>query len=550
MKISDEKRYFLRLLKLACSHKFSIFVQNTKKQLMFTEKDLQQFKSKGIDQQTVENQINHFKSGFPYMHLSKPATPGDGLHSFSEEQIKDFETYFDDNQSDYEILKFVPASGAASRMFKHLLAFAKDFDGSAEAISKLEGETDFNSVGYFFQHLHQFAFYEPLKALIKKNKLTMEALLENKDYSTILDYLLTEKGLNYAQKPKALLYFHDYQDGPRRAFEEHLVEAAHYAKDENGVARVHFTVSPEHQNDFTQAVNDVKEKYEKKYNVRFEISFSQQKSSTDTLAVDMDNKPFRNKDGSILFRPGGHGALIENLNDLQGEIIFVKNIDNIVPDRLRDTTYLYKKAIAGLLFQLQEKTFEYLDQLDDGNLDDMALEHIKEFAHNDLNIFIPDAYEGYDRMERIDWLFNKLNRPMRIAGMVKNEGEPGGGPFWVINEDDEFSLQIVESSQIDFSNPTQKEIVGKATHFNPVDLVCGVRNFRGENFDLRNFVDPKTGFISQKSKDGRDLKAQELPGLWNGAMANWITIFVETPLITFNPVKTVNDLLRPQHQPE
>ena len=516
---------------------------------MFTDKDLQQIKMKGIRPETVEKQINQFKSGFPFIKLSKPARPGDGLHSFSEEQVKTFERYFDDNRKDYEILKFVPASGAASRMFKHLLAFRKSFDGSPSAIDRMEKETDFNSVGYFFKHLHQFAFYRSLQAVLKRDQLDLDRLLEEKNYPLILDYFLTEKGLNYAQKPKALLYFHDYADGPRRAFEEHLVEAAHYAKDENDMARVHFTVSPEHQADFEKAVSGVQEKYEKTFGVRFIISFSQQKPSTDTIAVDMNNEPFREEDGSILFRPGGHGALIENLNDLQGEIIFVKNIDNIVPDRLREPTYLYKKAIGGLLFQLQEKTFDYLDQLEDGNLDDEHLETIKNFAKNDLNIFIPDAYEGYEKMERIDWLFNKLNRPIRIAGMVKNEGEPGGGPFWVINEDDELSLQIVESSQINFDDPTQREIVAQATHFNPVDLVCGVRNFKGENFDLREFVDPKTGFISQKSKGGRDLKAQELPGLWNGAMADWITIFVEAPLITFNPVKTVNDLLRPQHQP-
>lgn len=517
---------------------------------MFTEKDLLQIKNKGIDQETVEKQIEHFKTGFPFIELTDPATPGHGLHSYSEEEAKALENYFNANKNNYEVLKFVPASGAASRMFKHLLAFRKNFKGTKDEISKLEAETDFNSVGYFFKHLNQFAFFGHLKEVLQRDKLSIDELLEKRDYNTILDYFLTEKGLNYAQKPKALLFFHDYPDGPRRAFEEHLVEAAHYATDQNGSASVHFTVSPEHQHDFEKAVESVREKYEKKYKVKFDIGFSQQKPSTDTLAVDLNNGPFRNEDGSILFRPGGHGALIENLNDLQGEIIFVKNIDNIVPDRLREPTYLYKKVIGGLLFKLQEKTFEFLDLLEDGNLTDDEVEKIKEFAHQQLNIFIPPAYRGYEKMERIDWLFNKLNRPMRIAGMVKNEGEPGGGPFWVINEDDELSLQIVESSQIDFNNTEQKEIVSKATHFNPVDLVCGVRNYKGDNFDLRNFVDPQTGFISEKSKDGRDLKAQELPGLWNGAMADWITIFVETPLITFNPVKTVNDLLRPQHQPE
>ena len=261
-------------------------------------------------------------------------------------------------------------------------------------------------------------------------------------------------------------------------------------------------------------------------------------------------RPFRNGDDSLLFRPGGHGALIENLNDLQGEIVFVKNIDNIVPDRLRDTTYLYKKVIGGLLFKLQDRTFEYLDMLDSGNLNEKELDQILKFAKTELNIFIPDAYTGYDEMDKIDFLYNKLNRPIRVCGMVKNEGEPGGGPFWVIDNDDNQSLQIVESSQMDLSDETQTDIISKATHFNPVDLVCGVKDYNGDNFNLKEFVDPNTGFISLKSQGGKDLKAQELPGLWNGAMADWITIFVEAPIITFNPVKTINDLLRPQHQPE
>ncbi len=516
---------------------------------MFTDKDLQQIKSKGIAPETVEKQVERFKTGFPYIRLAAPATAGKGIHVFDAETVKELEKYFDENKDDYQILKFVPASGAASRMFKKLFAFRQSFTGSAEELAVLEKEDDLQSLGYFFKNLHKFAFYELLAGALEKDGMQIEDLRKKKEYNTVLDYLLTDKGLGYGRLPKALLHFHRYPDGPRRAFEEHLVEAAFYAADKAGNARVHFTVSPEHQQEFEAAVESVREKYEKRFGVRYAVGFSQQKPSTDTVAVDLDNRPFRNADGSLLFRPGGHGALIENLNDLKGEIIFVKNIDNIVPDRLRDTTYLYKKVIGGLLFRLQEKTFGYLDLLDDGNVTDEELETIRKFAADELNIFIPAAYDGFEKMEKIDFLFGKLNRPMRVAGMVKNEGEPGGGPFWVINDNDELSLQIVESSQIDFHDPEQKAMVAKATHFNPVDLVCGVRNFKGEPFDLRHFVDPQTGFISIKSKDGRDLKAQELPGLWNGAMADWITLFVETPLITFNPVKTINDLLRPQHQP-
>ncbi len=517
---------------------------------MFTEKDLEQIKSKGISPETVKKQIERFKTGFTFIRLAAPAVPGNGLLSFDKKEVREMEAFFDENKDDYEILKFVPASGVASRMFRKLFAFRQTFSGTPEETDRLEKENDLQSLGYFFKNLEKFAFYPLLSGALQKDGFDMETLRRQKDYNVILDYLLTDKGLNYGMLPKALLHFHLYPDGPRRAFEEHLAEAAHYATDKESVARVRFTVSPEHQQEFENAVAFVRQKYEERFDVSFEVSFSQQKSSTDTVAVDMDNRPFREEDGMLLFRPGGHGALIENLNDLKGEIIFVKNIDNIVPDRLRDTTYLYKKVIAGLLFRLQEKTFDYLDKLEEGNLSEEALDEIKTFAREQLNIFIPIAYEGYEKMEKIDFLFGKLNRPMRVAGMVKNEGEPGGGPFWVVNEDDEVSLQIVESSQMNLEDAEQQKIVSGATHFNPVDLVCGVRDYQGNPFDLRDFVDAQTGFISIKSKDGRELKALELPGLWNGAMADWITLFVEAPLVTFNPVKTINDLLRPQHQPE
>ncbi len=517
---------------------------------MFTEKDLQQIKSKGISPETVKKQIERFKMGFPFIRLAAPAVPGNGLLSFDEKEAKELEAFFDENKADYEVLKFVPASGAASRMFKKLFTFRQTYSGTPGEIDRLEKENDLQSLSYFFKNLEKFAFYNVLSAALQKDDLDLEILRRQKDYNTILDYLLTDKGLNYGMLPKALLHFHLYPDGPRRAFEEHLVEAAHYATDKERVARVHFTVSAEHQQEFEEAVESVREKYESRFGIRFDIGFSQQKPATDTLAVDMNNEPFRNEEGSLLFRPGGHGALIENLNDLKGEIIFVKHIDNIVSDRLRDTTYLYKKVIGGLLFRLQEKAFGYLEKLEDGNLSDEELDEIKSFACEQLNIFIPVAYEGYEKMEKVDFLFGKLNRPMRIAGMVKNEGEPGGGPFWVVNEQDEWSLQIVESSQINLEDAEQRKIVAGATHFNPVDLVCGVRDYQGNPFDLREFVDHQTGFISIKSKDGRELKAMELPGLWNGAMADWITLFVEAPLVTFNPVKTINDLLRPQHQPE
>jgi len=517
---------------------------------MFTDKDLKQIAGKELTPENIEKQINNFKTGFPFIVLSAPATPGNGLNSYSADEATELAKYFDANFKDFEILKFVPASGAASRMFKKLFEFRQSYNKTAEDIENYKSDTGANSIFDFFNRIEKFAFYYELKALLANNNLDIRELIANYDFNPILDYFISEKGMNYAVKPKGLLLFHDYADEPRLAVEEHLVEGANYSTDSEGVSRVHLTVSPEHQTKFEDAVNTKKGKFEKKYNVKFDVNFSQQKPYTDILAVTPDNIPFRNDDGSLLFRPGGHGALIENLNDLKGEIVFVKNIDNIVPDRLRETTYLYKKVIGGLLFKLQDATFEYLDMLDGGNISDDELDTVLNFAEDKLKIFIPNAYQGYDKMERIDFLFNKLNRPIRICGMVKNEGEPGGGPFWVIDDDDNESLQIVESSQMDLNDSNQKEIIANATHFNPVDLVCGVKDFRGNNFNLKDFVDPNTGFISEKSQGGKILKAQELPGLWNGAMADWITIFVETPIITFNPVKTINDLLRPQHQPE
>ncbi len=515
---------------------------------MFTNSDLEQIKNKEIDINIVEKQLDNFKKGFPFINLHAPATIENGIMLFTEEEAGVMEKFYDDNYSDYDILKFVPASGAASRMFKHLHEFRQTFKGTEEDIKAYERDKSFNSVFTFFENIQRFAFYEKLKKVMAEDGLDIDELITNRDFNSILDYFLTQKGLGYAELPKGLLFFHRYEDGPRMALEEHLVEAARYAVNAEGKATVHFTVSPEHQAKFEEAVKTKKGKYESAYGVAIEVSYSQQKPATDTIAVDLNNEPFRNHDGSILFRPGGHGALIENLNDLKGEIIFVKNIDNVVSDRLREPTVLYKKVIGAVLMNLQEQTFDYLDMLEEGNVGGKVLDEIRDFAHEKLNIFIPDAFKGYDTMEKIDFLFNKLNRPMRVCGMVKNEGEPGGGPFWVNDENEEISLQIVESSQIDFSSPDQKEIVKNATHFNPVDLVCGVRDYKGDPFDLTAFVDPKTGFISQKSKDGKELKAQELPGLWNGAMADWITLFVETPLITFNPVKTINDLLREQHQ--
>ncbi len=518
---------------------------------MFTENDIQQLKSQGVDEKTIEQQIENFRNGFPYLQVVKAATIGDGILSLGKEQILELVRMYEEEARYRKVYKFVPASGAASRMFKALFAFTESYQGTDADYQQLTTDPKQKPIFDFFKRINDFAFYEELKSAYEKNnELGLnEAILQRK-YVSILETLLSEQGLDYGSLPKGLLTFHAYEgDVTRRPVEEHLVEGANYCKSESGDVYIHFTVSPEHKEKFTALIGQVKGKYEARYQVTYHISFSEQKPATDTIAVDLNNEPFRNADGSILFRPGGHGALIENLNDIDADLVFIKNIDNVVPDRLKEETFTYKKALGGLLLRMQEKIFTYLDLIENSeDLNDELLEEVREFIESELFTVSSEVFSAMDGEEKVTYLIEKLDRPIRVCGMVKNEGEPGGGPFWAINPDDSSSLQIVESAQIDMDNLGQKSIAQHATHFNPVDIVCSLKNNKGEKFDLRRFVDPMTGFISRKSKDGKDLKAQELPGLWNGAMSDWNTIFVEVPIITFNPVKTVNDLLRPEHQ--
>jgi hypothetical protein len=515
---------------------------------MFSDKDLKQFEKKNIPIETINEQISHFKNGFPFATLVRPATISDGIFAFNDDEVKALISYYETHQKNYDVIKFVPASGAASRMFKNLYAFMTTYTGTPNQIIAYEKQKGNQSVKYFFEHLKKFAFYNSLKKVMAESGYDLEDCLEKKYFKIILEYFLTDKGLNYANRPKALLLFHKYEDACRYAFEEHLVEGANYAQAENGKVKIHFTVSPDHMELFKDTLNQKKVRYESKFMSHFEVTYSVQKPSTDTIAVTPKNEPFRNADGSILFRPGGHGALIENLNELEADIIFIKNIDNVVPDRLKPETYKYKKVLGGYLLQIKDQVDDYLEWLDEGSATPEELMAMKDFAIKKLNIPIDeDTFKTMEPIEQTDYLYTLFNRPIRVAGMVKNEGEPGGGPFWVFANNKE-SLQIVEKAQIDFENPQQAAMAEKATHFNPVDLVCATRDFKGNLFDLHDFIDPDTGFISDKSKDGRKLKALELPGLWNGAMAEWITIFVEVPIITFNPVKIVNDLLRDNHQ--
>lgn len=505
---------------------------------MLSPKDLEQIERKGISEQQIKKELEEFKTGFPFLKLDAAASIGNGIIATSAEDVKRYTEAWNAYKAEgKKIVKFVPASGAASRMFKNMFAFlTADYDVPT---------TDFEKT--FFDNVVKFAFYPALNAMCEKNEgKNIEALMGEGNYKAVVANLLEAKGLNYGQLPKGLLLFHSYEDGARTPLEEHLVEGALYA-DSKGMVHIHYTVSPEHRTLFEKKVADTKDKYEKAYNVKYDITFSEQKPSTDTIAVNPDDTPFRNADGSLLFRPGGHGALIENLNDIPADVVFIKNIDNVVPDRLKADTVTYKQVIAGVLVSLQEKAFEYLRLLDEGTYNHEKLEEMIRFVQRDLCCRKHDIKELEDA-ELVIYLRSKLNRPMRVCGVVKNVGEPGGGPFLTYNQDGTVSLQILESSQIDKSNTEYMKMFTEGTHFNPVDLVCAVKNYKGEKFNLPDYVDRTTGFISSKSKNGKDLKALELPGLWNGAMSNWNTVFVEVPLSTFNPVKTVNDLLREQHQ--
>jgi hypothetical protein len=513
---------------------------------MFNDRDLIQIKERGSDVAIILQQIKNFKNGFPFANLLRPATIDDGINRFSENEINELVAFYDRHGSELSVIKFVPASGAASRMFQVLYSYLEDAKNPDLEIALFEKDKGFNSVNNFISHLKSFAFFHDLKKALADQNFELEIKLEKHEFSPIIDYLLNDKGLGYGKMPKGLLKFHNYPGKNRMAFEEHIVEAANYASSGSKLAYIHFTVSPEHLNRFKASVEQVKVEYEKQFGLSFNISFSLQKSSTDTLAVDLENKPFR-ENGQLIFRPGGHGALIENLNDLDADLVFIKNIDNVVPDRLKASTTQYKKAIGGLLLKFRKSIFDFLIELN-GEISDDQCNRIVEFSKNNLNLEIPEEFHGLSLTQKKAFLMNFLNRPIRVCGMVKNEGEPGGGPFWVKNSRGSVGLQIVESSQVNANDKEQMNILKSATHFNPVDLVCGIKDYKGNRFDLHKFIDPETGFISQKSKDGKTLKAQELPGLWNGAMADWITIFVEVPVITFNPVKTVNDLLRPQHQ--
>lgn len=464
----------------------------------------------GLTPAALETQLKNFREGFPFLPVTRAASCGDGIRVLDAAGIEQAAARYDRAKESLRVVKFVPASGAATRMFKDLFEFVRE--GRRTAV-----------VGELLANRRRFAFWPELRTIIG----------DDADELRTVENIVAE-GLRYGETPKGLVSFHRYGDEVRKAVEEHLVEGAQYAA-AGGEVKIHFTVSPEHLTRFEALLAEKIPGYESRFGVKYRISFSVQDPSTDTLAVNPDCTPFRRADGRLLFRPAGHGALIGNLGKIDADIVFVKNIDNVTTDARRSDTVLYKKALAGVLLALQERIFEYLMALE---VPGAELEPIAAFIENELCVKLPKDY-GTALLRQV------LDRPIRVCGMVRNEGEPGGGPFWVAGADGLEALQIAESNQI---APEKRELMRSATHFNPVDLVCSFRTSKGGRFDLREFVDPATGFISRKSDGGRELLAQELPGLWNGAMARWNTVFVEVPITTFSPVKVVTDLLRPEHQ--
>lgn len=464
----------------------------------------------GLTPAALETQLKNFREGFPFLPVTRAASCGDGIRVLDAAGIEQAAARYDRAKESLRVVKFVPASGAATRMFKDLFEFVRE--GRRTAV-----------VGELLANRRRFAFWPELRTIIG----------DDADELRTVENIVAE-GLRYGETPKGLVSFHRYGDEVRKAVEEHLVEGAQYAA-AGGEVKIHFTVSPEHLTRFEALLAEKIPGYESRFGVKYRISFSVQDPSTDTLAVNPDCTPFRRADGRLLFRPAGHGALIGNLGKIDADIVFIKNIDNVTTDARRSDTVLYKKALAGVLLALQERIFEYLMALE---VPGAELEPIAAFIENELCVKLPKDY-GTALLRQV------LDRPIRVCGMVRNEGEPGGGPFWVAGADGLETLQIAESNQI---APEKRELMRSATHFNPVDLVCSFRTSKGGRFDLREFVDPATGFISRKSDGGRELLAQELPGLWNGAMARWNTVFVEVPITTFSPVKVVTDLLRPEHQ--
>jgi len=520
--------------------------------LIFNEEDRLQLQTLGILEEEALAQIRtHQKSSF-FITLERSCSMGDGIQKIPPEVVEIYLQAHSSAAQEGRFLKFVPASGAASRMFKIPFQFLtqnyayQEDDWCESGTPDVALKKDFE---YCMEEIQKIAFYPELQKVMEESGQDLSDLLKIGQYQTVLEYLLTPKGLNYGALPKGLMKFHRYPSGSRTALEEHLMEGVNYVHDREGICRFHVTTSPEHQKAFKDFFAAVRPGYEKTGHFRLDVEFSIQSHSTDTLAVEGDNRPFRDKQGRLVFRAGGHGALLQNLNQIQGDLIYIKNIDNVVRDPFKDSTILWKKILGGFLVILQRKIHKYVKIITGGDPDRGFLREVMQFIHNNLHIPEPSDFKEWNLDLQKEFLKRKLIRPLRVCGMVRNVGDPGGGPFWVRNKDRELSLQIVEQAQVHMANEDQQAIWKASTYFNPVDLVCAVRDFKGRPFNLMEFIDPEAVFITQKSKEGKELKALELPGLWNGSMSHWLTVFVEVPNSTYNPVKKVTDLLRPEHQP-
>jgi len=509
----------------------------------FNPDDLSHLNDHDQSVQKIEKDLQHFEKGFPNLEIVKPATLGDGILKLSTKEKKELIKAY--KQSALQVLKFVPASGAASRMFRSLHQFLDEYPTTTFSFENFLKEEKFKDLKVFFDSIEHIAFYEDLILALKGRGVDFDELSRGTNAFELAKQMLTKEGFQMADLPKGLIPFHKYPQEKLSAFEEHFYEATNYAV-KNGKAKLHFTISTNHIDRFKNKLKDFQPKIEEETGISFEVDFSFQHSSTDTICLDSNGEIFKDENNKILFRPAGHGALVDNLNQLDSDIIFIKNIDNVAHQNpaleASQSSLEYKSVLAGLLIQLQDKAFSLLENLNKESVSEEVIQEAVTFLKNDLNIHVD--------FKNKDEIVHYLNRPIRVCGMVVNEGAPGGGPFWIKNEDDSISLQIVEKSQVDLTQQDQKEKLEASTHFNPVDIVCSLKNYKGEAFDLKQFVDVNKGFIAKKFVGGEAIKALELPGLWNGGMAFWNTVFVEVPAESFNPVKTVVDLLKPGHQPK
>jgi hypothetical protein len=515
--------------------------------LKFLDKDIEQIHNHNLTIEEVSEQIEIIKKGMSFTNLVEAAAIGNGIVRLDSNEQNHYVSVFEENRNHLSLVKFVPASGAATRMFKFLFQFLTDYNVVEDTINGYINKNKGSGLAIFFAGLEKLPFFEEVVHKVHEVVPNFNSLSYDEKRVEFIKTMLNEDRLNYGFFPKGLLPFHRYKYHVATAFEEHLYEASLYSSSKN-IANVHFTISPDHNKEFDKEFKFIEEDVEEHTQTAFNISFSNQKKSTDTIALTLDDELYRDSNGELLFRAAGHGSLLENLNALDSDLIFIKNIDNVIVSKHHKELAKYKKILAGVLIEAQKDVFEFLHQLDKGSVNEETCSLISEFLTDRFNHIIPDEFQSYSLIKKAEYLKNKLNRPIRVGGIVKNEKEPGGGPFWVKDLDDNISLQVVEFAQIDFTNNSQKEIVKNATHFNPTDFVCGIKNYKDELFDLKEFIDPNANFITQKSIFDQDIKALERPGLWNGSMAHWNSIFVEVPLMTFNPVKTVNDLLKAPHQ--